>query len=79
MSEEQPLEDVFDLIHRKMADRLLELLEGDEPLTAQELNAISKFLSDNNITGIRDKNKGLSKLSEGFAAYAQSTVPRSTQ
>lgn len=67
---ERTLEELFDLIHRKQAEAMLSLLEGGE-LSAQEMNAINKFLADNNVTGIKADNTGLKKLSDGLAAYEQ--------
>lgn len=79
MSEEKKMEDIFELIHRKQAERLLELLEGDAPLTAQEFNAISKFLSDNNVTGVKETNPGLQRLDAGFTAFEASTFTPPTR
>jgi CO dehydrogenase/acetyl-CoA synthase epsilon subunit len=62
------MDQLFDLIHRKQADAMLEILESGE-VTPQALNAINKFLADNSITGIRGKNKGLTALEKGLAAY----------
>ncbi len=39
---------LLEKIHERQAERMLEILERGEP-TAQELNAITKFLSDNGI------------------------------
>lgn len=76
MSDDRKMEDIFALIHRKQALKLLEILESEEPLTAQELNAISKFLSDNNVTGIKETDAGLKSLSDGLAAFESgSTIP----
>lgn len=66
------LDELFDLIHRKQAEGMLDLLERGD-LTAQEMNAISKFLSDNNVTGIKGENTALKKLSEGLAAFEESS------
>lgn len=43
-------EDILAQIHNMTAERLLEMLRSGERLTAQEINAISKFLKDNEIT-----------------------------
>lgn len=75
---EKSMEGIFALIHRKQAERLLEILESGEPLTAQEFNSISKFLSDNNVTGIKETDAGLKALSDGFAAF-DSSKPISRQ
>lgn len=73
--ENKSLEDIFDLIHRKQAEKLLALLDDDDrEITPQELNAITKFLSDNNITGVRGGNSGLKKLSDGFEAFQSGYV-----
>lgn len=64
------LETLFDQIHRKQAEKMLEILESDE-VSPQALNAINKFLSDNGITGIRGENTALNKLSDGLAAYEE--------
>lgn len=65
------MQDLFDLIHRKQAEGMLDLLQRGD-LTAQEMNAINKFLSDNNVTGVKGENTALNKLSAGLAAYEQS-------
>lgn len=65
------MEELFDLIHRKQAEKLLEILEGDEPVSPQAFNAINKFLSDNGISGVRGENEAVNKLSEGLAAYQE--------
>lgn len=65
---EHTLEELFDLIHRKQAESMLTLLQG-EVVTAQEWNAINKFLADNNVTGIKKDNAGLKKLSDGLDAF----------
>jgi hypothetical protein len=62
------LEELFDLIHRKQAEGILEILERGD-VTAAEINAINKFLADNNVTGIKGENKALNKLSDGLAAF----------
>lgn len=67
------MEELFDLIHRKQAEGILDLLKRGE-LSASELNAINKFLSDNNITGIRGSNKTLNKLSAAAEAYDADNV-----
>lgn len=48
------LEDILNEIHSGLADHLAGRIRdaqkpGGEPLTAQEINAISKFLKDNHI------------------------------
>lgn len=68
---ERSLEEIFDLIHRKQAERLLEILESDNPVSPQAFNAINKFLTDNNITGVKKDNKALSALSDGLDAYEE--------
>lgn len=65
------LEELFDLIHRKQAEGMLKRLE-EGALTAQEWNAINKFLSDNNVTGVKGENAALKKLSDGLDAFEQS-------
>ncbi|WP_432473740.1 hypothetical protein [Amphritea sp. HPY] len=67
---ERTMESLFDLIHRKQAEAILEILENGG-VTAQELNAINKFLADNNITGIKSDNAGLKKLSDGLDEFDQ--------
>ena len=71
---DKSLEDIFDSIHRKQAERLLEILDSGGPLTAQEFNAISKFLSDNGISGVTGENKALTDLQEGLAKYETGDV-----
>ena len=68
MSEERSLEDLFDLIHKKQATVMLEMLESGE-VQASTLGAINRFLSDNNITGVRGKDKGAQKLAEGLKKF----------
>jgi|TARA_R110001606_G_scaffold388303_2_gene553533 hypothetical protein len=65
------LEELFDLIHLKQAEHILSLLESGE-LTAQEINAINKFLSDNSVTGVKKSNKSLQNLSAGLDKFNQS-------
>ena len=62
------LEDMFDLIHRMHATQILKRLKKGN-LSAAEMNAVSKFLSDNNITGVRNSNDALKKLEDFFSAY----------
>lgn len=59
-------EDVLALIHAKTAQRLLEMLESGEPLTAQEINAISKFLKDNDITATAEEGTPHANLALKF-------------
>jgi len=66
--EKLSLEELFALIHKKQAVRMCQLLE-DEVVSPQALNAINKFLADNNITGVLDESDSLKKLSEGLEAY----------
>ena len=68
MSNETSMEELFDKIHRMQAENIVKLLESGD-LSASEINAINKFLSDNNITGVRGSNKTLNRLSEALAAY----------
>lgn len=68
---QRSLEELFDLIHRKQAENILALLEGGT-LSAQEMNAINKFLSDNNVTGVKKSNKALQSLTDGLDAYNKS-------
>jgi len=65
------LEELFDLIHRKQAEGMLTLLEQGG-ITAQEMNAINKFLADNNITGIKNDNPALQKLTDGLKSFDES-------
>lgn len=71
---DKSMEDIFDLIHRRQAERLLEILESDRDVTAQEFNAINKFLSDNSISGVRGSNKALDSLASGLADYEAGDV-----
>lgn len=64
------MEELFDLIHRKQAETMLEILKGGD-VSPQALNAINKFLSDNGISGVRGENEALNKLSDGLAAYEE--------
>lgn len=53
MEKEKPQrasEKVLALIHTLTAEKLLARLRSEEPLTPAEINAISKFLKDNEIT-----------------------------
>lgn len=65
------MEELFDLIHRKQAESLLKLLEAGD-LTPPMYSAINKFLSDNNISGVRNKDSTLNKLSDGLDAFEAS-------
>lgn len=60
-------EDLLALIHAKTAQRLLEMLESGEPLTAQEINAISKFLKDNDITATAEEGTPHANLALKFS------------
>jgi len=71
MSTKHTMSELFDLIHRKQAEKLLEILEGDEPVSPQAFNAINKFLSDNAVSGVKGENKALNSLSQGLAAYEE--------
>lgn len=65
------MDDVFDMLHRKQAERLLAYLEdGDVPPPV--FNAINRFLADNGITGVRGENEAVTKLSDGLDEYEQS-------
>ena len=59
-------EDLLALIHVKTAQRLLEMLESGEQLTAQEINAISKFLKDNDITATAEEGTPHANLALKF-------------
>lgn len=53
MEKEKPhraSEKILALIHTLTAEKLLARLQSEEPLTPAEINAISKFLKDNEIT-----------------------------
>lgn len=53
MEKEKPhraSEKILALIHTLTAEKLLTRLQSEEPLTPAEINAISKFLKDNEIT-----------------------------
>ena len=53
MEKEKPhraSEKILALIHTLTAEKLLVRLQSEEPLTPAEVNAISKFLKDNEIT-----------------------------
>ena len=60
-------EDLLAMIHVKTAQRLLEMLESGEPLTAQEINAISKFLKDNDITATAEEGTPHANLALKFS------------
>lgn len=60
-------EDLLAKIHAKTAQRLLEMLESGEPLTAQEINAISKFLKDNDITATAEEGTPHANLALKFS------------
>lgn len=64
------LEDLFDKMHRLQAETFITALEKGE-VSPQMHNAINKFLSDNNVTGIKAENSSLKKLSDGLAAYEE--------
>ena len=50
-------EEVMDLLHGALAKKFADLLKGDEPPTAAELNVIRQFLKDNGINAVpRDKS-----------------------
>lgn len=60
-------EDLLALIHVKTAQRLLKMLESGEQLTAQEINAISKFLKDNDITATAEEGTPHANLALKFS------------
>lgn len=60
-------EDLLAMIHAKTAQRLLEMLESGEQLTAQEINAISKFLKDNDITATAEEGTPHANLALKFS------------
>ena len=64
------MKELFDLIHRKQAETMLKMLEEGD-VSPQALNAINKFLSDNNISGVPKDNAALKRLSDGLAAYEE--------
>lgn len=41
--------DTLDKMHKALAKEMLKRLEGDEPVTSQEMNVIRQFLKDNGI------------------------------
>ena len=47
---ERASEEMLALIHTLTAEKLLARLRSDEPLSPAEINAITKFLKDNDIT-----------------------------
>jgi len=65
---EKKLEDLFDELHKLQATTLLDALKSGD-VSPQLHNAINKFLSDNNVTGIKAENTALKKLSDGLEAY----------
>ena len=65
---ELTMEDLFDMIHKGQAENMLKILQSGV-VSSAEMSAINKFLSDNNITGVRGSNKTLNKLEAGLAAY----------
>lgn len=71
MSSELSLEQLFDKIHRQQAEAMLKILQTGEDIPPSAFSAINKFLSDNQITGLRDSNKTLDALANGLEAYEQ--------
>ena len=72
MSKQKSMQELFDLIHRGQAEKMLEALERDD-VSPQMLSAINKFLADNNVSGIKGENKAVNSLSAGLAAYEGGT------
>lgn len=51
-------------LHNKLAEKMIQLLEGETPPTAAEMAAIAKFLKDNSVTAIAAKDSNLGRLME---------------
>lgn len=56
-------QDTLALLHQKVAEKLLKLVEGAE-VSPQELAQAIKFLKDNNIQADPDLNEAVMKLAE---------------
>lgn len=59
-------DDVLSLIHTITAQRLLDRLNDPAPLTPAEINAISKFLKDNEITASIEPGTPHANLTKAF-------------
>jgi hypothetical protein len=70
MSKQKTMQELFDLIHRGQAEKMLEALDGED-ISPQMLSAINKFLADNGVSGVKGENKAISSLSAGLAAYEE--------
>lgn len=75
MSDKRQLEDIFADIHKDMAESVLtrvrEAKSGSgEPLSAAEVNAITKFLKDNDITveNLPGKSNAADRLAKELAS-----------
>lgn len=67
-------EEMMNEIHRLQAQAMLERLKSGEELTAQEFNAITKFLKDNEITVDPFADTDVRKLGEE-TSKAANTLP----
>lgn len=60
MADERATEDMLGIIHERLAQKFISILDG-EP-TAAELSVIAKFLKDNNITAKATTSNALGQL-----------------
>jgi len=49
-------------LHEMLCDELTKRLNGDEPLTASELNVIRQFLKDNNVDALPTDDSPLAEV-----------------
>jgi hypothetical protein len=63
-------------MHREFAEKLLEKLRAEEPISAAEMNVIRQFLKDNEIDATRETNPALGRLAGefGLPSFADPTV-----
>ncbi len=69
---------LFDQIHtlqaRSMLEALQQSIEDGEPLPPSMYNAINKYLSDNDITGIRANDDTAANLMSELTAYDEDNL-----
>lgn len=67
MDKKRATDETLGLIHTLLAQQMLDKLTSEKPLSSQELNAISKFLKDNEITASIEEGTPHARLKEAFS------------
>lgn len=75
MGKKRATDETLGLIHTIMAERLLARIQDTTvPLTPQEINSISKFLKDNEITASIEEGSPHARLVAAFSGMDAASV-----